>query len=58
MKKNNALFIALTAVAVIIIGAIMIDNVTSTQKQSPAPTTVTTPLDQPGLHEAKYWKRS
>jgi len=63
MKKSNLPFIALTGASVVLISAIMADNITSTPRQ-PADHAITEKLrqefDQRGLtlHEGKYWKKT
>ena len=46
MKKSNALFIVLTAASVVLIGAIMTDNVLSTCEQTQGPAAIETAANQ------------
>lgn len=43
MKKNNALFLALAGISVVLIGAIMADNITSMPGSYGEPAAVTAP---------------
>ena len=54
MKKNNAPFIVLTGVSVLLVGALIIDNIATVALQ-PQRHAAQVKTGLP-LHEAKYWK--